>query len=697
MAEPDVPETYGRFTKLKGWVRKSLEDHSEWYKNARECYEFEAGRQWTDEEREALLASQRQPVVYNRLRVIVNSICGMEVNNRQDVKYLPRTQGDVEVNERLTSLGDWAREECQAEDEESESFRDLVICGRGWTETRLDYSEDPMGKILVERVDPMECGVDPGSRKANFADSRYRWRYRDLDTAEAEVMFPGVLPQAMNARWAYNDRPQDGGEGNKRDYPEETRSALKEDVRPKTVRVVQVQWWEDGVSYMVAHPEVQAEPKEIDEQAWLAQQEQMEAQGFIAAKVRKRSYYQAFLGNTDILDETDKPCFTLSAMTGIRDRNKGWHDGVVRVAIDPQKIANKVFTQTLRIIDTNAKGGLLAERGVFTNRAKAEQDWSNPTKIVEVAEGALSGNRLKDRMAPPTPDSLGKVLEFSIVSIRDVIGTNIEALGMADREQAASLEYQRRQSAVTILAPLFDALRRYRKTQGMVMIEHLRLLPPGVLVRVISDDDSEQEQAQKPGQPPKKAFVPYDPSYFGLADDQAKFDIIVDEAPSSPNQKEATWAALQPFMGALAENPKAVGVALKYSPLPSAAAQELSEALGGGGIPPQVQQMIQQGQQVIQQQSEQIKQMQQDQSVKVAGAQTNQFKAETDRMAKLGPDDGMPEWFKVYAEQQEKERDRQLQLILQQMKDATSITVAEIGADAREDRSEQMNGANDGA
>jgi hypothetical protein len=38
--------------------------------------------------------------------------------------------------------------------------------------------------------------------------------------------------------------------------------------------------------------------------------------------------------------------------------------------------------------------------------------------------------------------------EFSISSIRDVTGVSVEMLGLADREQAASLEYQRRQSAM---------------------------------------------------------------------------------------------------------------------------------------------------------------------------------------------------------------------------------------------------------
>jgi hypothetical protein len=62
----------------------------------------------------------------------------------------------------------------------------------------------------------------------------------------------------------------------------------------------------------------------------------------------------------------------------------------------------------------------------------------------------------------------------------------------------------------------------------------------------------------------------FDPSAFGL-DDDARFDVIVDETPFSPNQKEATWAALAPFMDRLPPGCRQVG------------AQILAAARNGGG------------------------------------------------------------------------------------------------------------------
>lgn len=625
--EETVPDV-ALFPRLKGWVRESMDQHSDWYREAEECFGFVAGRsikgdgQWPGTSWQEMIDSGRQPIEFNRVGPIVDVICGLEVNNRQEVKYLPRTQGDTTVNERLSSLGEWARDEAHAEDEESEMFRNAVICGRGATETRIDFGEEPTGKIVVDNLDPLECGVDPASKKACFADRRYSWRYRDIPCDEAKAMFPGLLPSALNAVWAKQIDTKDGGEGNKTDYPDETRSALRDERTPKTVRIVQVEWWERADVYLIASPEAD-EPQEMPAEAWEKLKDTPEAEGLTAQRIERRRYRKAFLGRDGVLDETDIDGFCIQWTTGRYDRNKGYHYGVVRPMRDPQMLSNKTLSQVLHILNTNAKGGLLIEQGAFRNPRDAEKDWSNPAKTIQLNEGGLA--KIKERTAPAIPQALVHLQEFSLSSIRDVTGVSLEMQGLADREQAASLEYQRRQSAMTILASLFSGLRHYRKLQGKTMLDQLKKLPPGTLVRVLIDPEvamqefqaammqwqqaaqmAEQQGEEPPPQPepPGQEFLSktkrgeeFDPVKFGLGPD-ARFDVIVDETPSSPNQKEATWAALQPFMAQLP--PNAVPIALRYSPLPETAAKELGEAIaeaaGGGEIPPELQEAMQAGQ-----------------------------------------------------------------------------------------------------
>jgi regulator of replication initiation timing len=613
------------FPKLKAWVLDSMQRHADWYKEAEECFGFVAGRsikgkgQWPDDTWQQMLESGRQPIEFNRIGPIVDSICGLEVNNRQSIKFLPRTEGDSEVDERLSSLGDWARDETDAEDEESEMFRNAVICGRGFTETRIDFDEEAMGKIVVDCLDPLEVGVDPASRKPCFSDSRYFWRYRDVPADEAKAMFPGVDVSALHASWAMQITPQDGGQGNKVDYPEEQRSGFAPALPPKIVRMVQIQWWERESRYLVAG-EDDTEPQDIPAGEWESKPQE-ERDAFSATKVERRRYYQAILGRLAILDQTEKSCFTIRACTGRWDRNKAYHYGVVRPCRDPQMLANKTLSQVLHIINTNAKGGIMYEAGAFANPRDAEKDWSNPAKSIKLAQGGI--DKVKPREAPQINPALATLQEFSISSIRDVTGVSVEMLGLADRDQPASLEYQRRQSAMTILANLFNALRHYRKMQGRTLIEQLKLLPPGVLIRVLIDPKQAmaafsqammqwqrvamQAKAQgqpvpPPPQPPTADFMKqtkqgevFDPAAFGLGPD-SEFDVIVDEMPSSPNQKEATWAAIQPF---IAEMPlPLLPAVLKYSPLPESAVEDLKDAIdqmgGTQGIDPKAMANLQQ-------------------------------------------------------------------------------------------------------
>jgi hypothetical protein len=159
----------------------------------------------------------------------------------------------------------------------------------------------------------------------------------------------------------------------------------------------------------------------------------------------------------------------------------------------------------------------------------------------------------------------------------------------------------------------------------------------------------------------------------------------------------------------LAQNPGALAVALKYSPLPLAASQEIANAFTGNGIPPEVQQQIQEGQQLIQQQAQQIEQMKNDRSIEAAKVQSQHereqsksqiegFKAETERAAKLkdGPQgDGGTEMLMKLMEQRfeamEAARERDHDLIMQHLKNAGQIAAARVRADASSDQGIETN------
>jgi hypothetical protein len=687
---PSDNEQVPAYTRLKRAVMQGHRHRRSWRIEAKRAYDFVANDQWSEEDMRKLQEQNRPAVSFNRAAPIIEAVCGLEVNNRQTVAYLPRVQGATGVNESYTAAGRWIRDECHAEDEESEAFKDDVICGEGWTETAMLYDDVPKGKITERRIDPLEMGVDVSAMRANYEDAKVIYRIRLMESEDAEALFDGRYnAQVIHARWLEDeDTPVDGGLGNKRDYPDTTREALLNDVgNRRKVRVVQVQWWDrepwvllaeegaqdlqelsasdfaiykkrvDAISAqdtanqaayskavrahgraMDAHQQTLMDhgrglaDGSIDPAAPLpvAPQDpgpppQPQAPRYTHATVKKKVYYEAFLG-TDMLDRKKMAMqeFQFKCMTGKRDRTHRCFYGLMRDMFDPQMWANKWMSQTMHIMNTNAKGGIMAETDAFVNVRKAEKDWADNTKIVWVKPGSLQKKKIQERTAPPLPQGLGELMQFALTALRDVTGVNLELLGQADREQAASLEMQRRQSAMTILATMFDSLRRYRKVQGRLLLHFIQLLPQGTLVRIL-------DQGQYKYIPLMK-----DPSV-------EHFDVIIDQTPTTPDQKQMTWSlTLEIIRSGIPLPPPVLFTLLKYSPYPEQVVQEIMNAAGmGQTLPPQVlQQKLQQAEQALQQMQKALVQAEQGQktaederSIKASKVTVEAYNAETQRLA----------------------------------------------------------------
>ena len=94
------------------------------------------------------------------------------------------------------------------------------------------------------------------------------------------------------------------------------------------------------------------------------------------------------------------------------------------------------------------------------------------------------------------------------------------------KDQPGILENMRKQAGMTILAPFFDSLRRYRKIKGRTLLHFMREYV-GVkrMARLVDDETREKMDAiTMPG--------------------VEKFDVLVDQSPHSPNQKATNFAML---------------------------------------------------------------------------------------------------------------------------------------------------------
>ncbi|MDP3937593.1 MAG: hypothetical protein Q8R92_05595, partial [Deltaproteobacteria bacterium] len=514
----------------------------------------------------------------------IRSVAGEQINNAQEIRYLPREQGDVKANEGLTSAASWFRDQCDADDEESDAFWDSSICGIGVTDSRLDMDDDPDEPMpVVERIDPLEMVWDCDARKRNLSDARRWWRVRDKPIVWAREKFPDIPDSDLNAGWAKVD---DDGQVSDRDednrYDETSASVSDSDKSTedddRTVTIVQCQWLELKPFYKVADP---GTGQAVDVPAAKFEaglKDKLDVLGIKYVKLNRKIFRQAFIGRT-ILELRDLKCphFTFNCITAFRDRIAGTWYGIVRAMKDPQRWANKWLSQTLHIMNANAKGGMMMETDAVEDVKEFEKTYSATDQITWVQPGTLSGQSPKFLAKPQAqfPTGFYQLMEFAISSVRDVAGINLEMLGMREADQPASLEYQRRQAGVTILAQLFRSLRRYHRNQGKVLLYYIQnLLSPQTLVKIIGTDGRQQFQPLETVRAMKSASV--------------KYDIIVDEGPTSPNQKERVWALIgEKFWGL----PPEIQIALlEYSPFPESVVEKVKQAAKQASEGPQAEQ-----------------------------------------------------------------------------------------------------------
>ncbi len=560
--------------RVKDWFLEDGPHCRKWHTVAKEDFAFRSGEQTPEADKAALESQGRPCIEFNKVDAIIDAVVGAEITNRQEVRYLPRQTSDAPANEVLTEAARWFRDECDAEHEESHAFADCVTCGMGWTETRLDYEENPDGDPSIDRIDPLEMFWDCAARSANLTDSRRVYRVRrKVPIEEVEARWPGRSD--YDATWASSDsedneiydatRPR-----YQRDKP------MEEGDENEFVTLVQVQWYERETYYrsMIIDPVTrQKQDLELSKDEHMRTQERAASMGLLYRGVRqvRKCYYEAFIGGkvleaTKMVAPSGTPAtfFKFVPITGKFDRNKGHFYGLVKGMKGPQQFANRMLNITVEIMARSAKGGLMLEEGAVTDSEEFDENWAKLAGNSYFKPGAIAGGKIQPKPIVELPAGHFQMMQYAIQAIRDVPGVNAEILGQADANQPASLEYQRRQSATVILAPFFDSLRRYRRIEGRGLLFLItEYLMDERLVRIVGQDGEQ--------------YVPLikDPNV-------TKYDVIVDDAPSSPSQKELVWNSLiqvMPLVTSLQPPPEAILALLDYSPIPASVVAKIKQAV----------------------------------------------------------------------------------------------------------------------
>ena len=85
-----------KLAKYKRWFTEAVEGQQKWRAIALEDRDFYAGKQWKNEDKKELENAKRPAMTINRIKPLINVLCGYQRLNRYDIEFLPRTNDDDE-------------------------------------------------------------------------------------------------------------------------------------------------------------------------------------------------------------------------------------------------------------------------------------------------------------------------------------------------------------------------------------------------------------------------------------------------------------------------------------------------------------------------------------------------------------------------------------------------------------------------
>lgn len=458
--QPQVPqEPSNMLAQCRKWFQAAVDHGEKWRKEAKEDYEFVAGKQWTDEEIAAFQEDHRPVIVINRIKPLLNILSGYQRLNRYDIDFLARTSDDVELCQIRSGVTKYVMDRCEYDAVESHVFLDCAIGGIGWFGTRYKFDHEIQdGEAVIEYVDPFSIYVDPEAHETDFSDARFLIRAKWIAKDELKAVYPEQT-DAIENNFAVYDAAETDNESRPDIDPLYWSSELKK------VRVIECWYKERTVTTVFITPDGQEVPQEQ------VTPEMIQMGAFQGSRDIPRDEVKlcVFFDRT-LLEEMASPYehgeFPYVPMIyhhyGVGDVPAGF----VRDLKDPQREINKRRIQELHLLNTSANGGGWIEEGAMTPEQEEEFKRLNnvPGHFQKVTANALQLNRIMEREPKNPPAAIIQAEQQATDDLRTISGINESLLGVDIPSQSSGRAIELRQKqAVTHLAVIFDNLRHAKK------------------------------------------------------------------------------------------------------------------------------------------------------------------------------------------------------------------------------------------
>ncbi|MBR6888687.1 MAG: hypothetical protein IKN16_09620 [Selenomonadaceae bacterium] len=545
MAENILPEQSDNLRQCRKWFQAAVDGGKKWRTEAKEDFEFTAGKQWTDEEIKQFQTDGRPAITINRILPLINILSGYQRLNRYDLDFLARTSDDVELCQVRRGITKYIMDRCDYDAVESQVFLDCAIGGLGWFGVRYKFDNEIQdGEAVIERLDPFGIYVDPEAHELDYSDAKFLIRAKWVAKDELKQVYPEQA-EAIENNFAVYDSVEEDGETRPDIDPLYYSSELQK------VRVVECWYREHGLRTIFFTADGQQLPQE-------QVTPEMIQSGMIAGSqdIPTNEIKCCVFFDRTLLEEMTSPYqhgeFPFVPMVyhhyGVGDTPAGF----VRAMKDPQRELNKRRIQTLHLLNTSANGGGWIEEGSMTpdQESEFERKGTLPGHFQKVMAGAITMGKIREREPTNPPNAVIQAEQAATEDLKAISGINESLLGVDVPSQASGRAIELRQKqAVTHLAVIFDSLRRAKKRIANLLWGrrgHAGIVPQFYTAEKVYRVEGENGQQFIPV---NQQIVEQDPiagTIVRTLNDlsQGEFDIVVSDVESSTTQRQAQMWSL---------------------------------------------------------------------------------------------------------------------------------------------------------
>jgi len=470
----------------------------DWIEQAKSDYRFVVGDQWDEKDKGVLTKAGKPALTLNKIQPLIFLISGTQRQNRSDFKAFPIGEEDSIKADAVTFLLKDMVRYCDGEYKLSEAFEDGIICGEGWIEPYIDYSDDLInGNLKFRKRMPVNVFRDPASKEYDNSDAKFLIvETPNISLDQLIELFPDKEEDLKEL--PINTKPStSGGKINEydRDYPRvgeyrKNESLSKEYAEQLPYQMIEYHHYEYRSVFLLANPHNQQLPVQkfnSKKEADAAYAEAIEVLGEgneESVKIVKR-YIPVprvkIVVNEIEIDDFESPfyprykkipvfSFYAHWLQAPIDKHELLTQGIVNSLKDPQTEINKRRSQELHHLNSSTNSGWLSrKRGGIVNKGQVEKYGASSGFILEY-------EKEKPERIFPMPLSTGheQLAQLANADIKEISGINTDLLAQNDKASSSGRAiHLRQQQGIMMIQRILDNFSRTKREMGRFLISQI--------------------------------------------------------------------------------------------------------------------------------------------------------------------------------------------------------------------------------